>query len=316
MDDTTKPTASGLASEARGVLVFVPEVRAERGPGLRVVLAALRRDLWIHLLILLVCLAGAAAYVLLTGPVYRAQVVVLPVSESSPGGLLSGLQGSGLGSVAGLAGINLGGNDDFHKESMALLTSKDFAASFLQDEHMLPILYADKWDAAQGRWRVGPSEQPTLEQALERFDREVRAVTEDRRSGLTQISMEWRDRQLAAKWANDFVARANAELRRRTLQDAQKSLKFLSAELDKTTVTGLRETLFRLMETEMRKEMMTAVREDYAFRIMDLARVPMATRPVRPRPALAFALALACALLASSWLLWSRAHQFVRDLPA
>ena len=297
-------------SGSRGVLVFVPEADSETRFTWRPMRDAARRDRWIHAVILLVCVALACAYAFLTTPVYRAQVVLLPVSGSEQSGLLSGLQGSGLEGLAGLAGINLDSTDDFRKESLALLTSRDFTIRFIEAESLLPLLFPKKWDPERGAWRSDdPEYVPTIDQALERFDRSVRTVTEDRRNGLTLVSMEWPDRVLAASWANAYVARANAELRRRTIEDAQRSLEFLRRELAKTSVTGLQQTLYRLMEKELRKATLASVREQYAFRIVDSARVPMTNRPVRPKRALSLLTGLAFALLASSWILWLRARQ-------
>jgi len=289
-----------------GVLVFVPEARAELPLTWSGVLAALRRDRWLHLSIFAFCLAVAAAFAFLTEPVYRAQAVLLPVSASEQDGLLSGLQGSGLGSLAGLAGIELGAGDEFRKEALALLTSRDFTVRFIEDEKLLPLLFAKKWDERAQRWRVEESKIPTIDQGLERFDRSVRKVTEDRRNGLVLVSIEWPDRQRATQWANTLVARANAELRRRTIDDSERRLEFLRRELAKTDVVGLQQTLYRMMESELRKITIASVREQYAFRVVDPARVPLKNRQVRPRRALDLLLGFGVALAFSIWLLWMR----------
>lgn len=291
-----------------GVLVFVPEAVQKRPYSWRTLTVAFQRNLWTHVGIFVVCLALALLYILVTQPVYRAQVVVLPVSTSSQSGILSGLQSSGLGGLAGLAGINLDSNDDFRKEAMALLTSKDFAIRFINDEGLLPILFSKKWDAQQRRWRSNDSDAiPTIEEAVEYFDTDVRSVSEDRRSGLTNVSFEWKDRVQAAHWANVYVARANSEMRRRTIQDSQRSLEFLRRELQKTSVTELQQTLYRMMESEMRKVTLASVREEYAFRVIDAAQIPMVKNPVRPKRVLVLLFAISIAFLISSMLAWSRA---------
>jgi hypothetical protein len=64
----------------------------------------------------------------------------------------------------------------------------------------------------------------------------------------------------------------------------------------------------------MRKTMLATVREEYAFRIIDAAREPMAKRPVKPRPALALFLTLACAALTISWIVVLRARSGLADV--
>jgi uncharacterized protein involved in exopolysaccharide biosynthesis len=192
---------------------------------MRTLMTAFWRDRWFHAGVLFISITCAVFYISLTDKVFRAQVTVLPVSYNSQGGLIGGIESS-LGGLAGIAGIDLNANDELRKESIALLSSKDFAVRFITDENLSPALFPERWDSKEGAW-TDPAGAPTLEDALDRFDREVRRVSEDRRNGLTQVSIEWHDRALAAKWANAYVARANSELRRRTIEDSQLCLEFL-----------------------------------------------------------------------------------------
>jgi len=251
----------------------------------------------------------AAGFGFLPKSVWRAQVTVLRVSNNDQQGLLSSLgSGGGAAALAGLAGINLD-MDDFKKESLALLTSKDFTLQFIQQENLLPLLFPDKWDARAGHWRsTDPDEIPTLDQALELFDKEVRSVTEDRRNQLTLVSMDWYDRELAAKWANAYVARANAQLRQRNIEYSKRSIDFLNQKLAESTVRDIQQTLYKLMENELRRITLASVREEYAYRVIDSARVPMKKKRVRPHPALALLSGLVASLLVSSWLAWLRAR--------
>jgi len=292
----------------KGVLVFVPNSEPEPRVGWRAVRDSLRRDRWMHTAVLMTCCALGAGFGFLPAKIYRAETVLLPVSLAEASGRTSGLQDGGLSSLAGLAGISVGETDDFRKQSLALLTSKDFIVQFIQEEKLLPILYAGKWNASRGGWRVGASDAPTIDDALEMFERTILTVSPDRRSGLTIVAVEWRDRLLAAQWANTLVARANSELRRRAIEDSEKKLAFLNNKLAETSVTEIQQTLYRLMEAELRKITLASVTHEYAFRVVDSARVPLAKQSVRPRPMLALTLALSGALMLSAWLAWMRAN--------
>jgi len=300
---------SGRQSARKGVLVFVPNAEPEARIGWRALFEAVRRDRWIHLAVIIGFCALGAASAFIPKRVYRAQSVLLRVSNSEQGDAMSALQGSSLGGLAGLAGINLEANDDFRKESLALLTSRDFTVRFIQEENLMPLLYESQWDAERARWRTNdPGKVPTIDDALDLFDHGVRTVTEDRRNGLTLVTIEWPDRFLAAKWANLLVARANAELRRRTIEDSEKKLEFLNRKLPETSVREIQQTLYRLMETELRKITFASVREEYAFRVIDSARVPMAKKPVRPRRSLSLLLGFSVAMMVCSWIAWLRAR--------
>jgi uncharacterized protein involved in exopolysaccharide biosynthesis len=76
---------------------------------------------------------------------------------------------------------------------------------------------------------------------------------------------------VAARWANELVERVNARMRERAVQDARHNLEHLQAQYEKTQVLSLRETVARVMENEVRREMMATVRKDYAFRVIDPA---------------------------------------------
>jgi uncharacterized protein involved in exopolysaccharide biosynthesis len=300
---------AGRSSGTDGVLVFVPNSSAPKELGWRAVYASARGQIGLHVAILIVCILGGAAFAFLPTPVYRAQITVLRLSNSEQNGILSSLgSGGAAGALAGLAGINLD-MDDFKKESLALLTSRDFTVQFIQQENLMPLLFPDMWDSHANRWRTDdPNKVPTLDKALDLFDKDVRVVSEDRRNGLTLVSMEWPDRFLAAKWANSYVARANAQLRQRNIEYSRRSLEFLNQKLADTTVREIQQTLYRLMETELRRITLASVREEYAYRVIDSARVPLASKRVRPHRTLSLLGGLAAALLLSGWIAWARAR--------
>ena len=53
-----------------------------------------------------------------------------------------------------------GGNKD---EYLQYLQSNAFTARFIEDEKLLPVLFADRWDAENDRWKVDdPADVPTL----------------------------------------------------------------------------------------------------------------------------------------------------------
>ena len=83
-----------------------------------------------------------------------------PVTQNSSG--IGGALRSQFGGLAALAGVDLGSGGGRKDESIATLSSLGFARDFIVAENLLPVLFADKWDAAANRWR-DPSQVPTLE---------------------------------------------------------------------------------------------------------------------------------------------------------
>ena len=111
-----------------------------------------------------------------------------------------------------------------------MLRSRDFARAFIEDEALLPLLFPDAWDAAAGRWTV--EYPPDLSQAAGFFVGKVREVEEDTGTGLVTLSIEWRDPELAAAWANLLAARLNDHMRQRALAEAEANVKYLRHEFE------------------------------------------------------------------------------------
>ena len=84
--------------------------------------------------------ALAAIYALLATSWYRADVLLAPADPKSTQGLSSQL--GNLGGIASLAGLNLSGANSATNEALAVLQSRDFARAFLEEEGILPAIYA------------------------------------------------------------------------------------------------------------------------------------------------------------------------------
>lgn len=226
------------------------------------------------------CFSLAIAAAAIMKPVYRAETLLSYNDARSSGLDLSGLT-SQFGGLASLAGVNLSSSKDEKSVALALITSRAFLEMFIQDHGLLPVLFADRWDAGKKGWRT--DKPPTLYNGVDRLRKTILNVNEDRRTGLVRLSVEWRDREVAAAWANDLVRRANHVTREWAIADARESQKYLQAELDRTNVVELRQSINRLLEGELKKEMIASVRVQYSFRVIDPAKPADEDDFVRPK---------------------------------
>jgi uncharacterized protein involved in exopolysaccharide biosynthesis len=213
-------------------------------------------------------------------PAYRATVVLIPASAEHAS--LGSSLGS-LGGLAALAGFNLGGSNSTTQEALGLLQSRQFGYSFISDNQLVPQFFDDKWDSSAGKWKVPEDEQPTMAEAYRYFDRKVRGLIEDKKTGLITLQITWREREAAAKWANSIVERLNAEMQRRAIERSDASLGFLKKELDATAVVDTRNAINRLIENQVNQKMLATVTSEYAFRVVDRAVTPSKYDKVRPR---------------------------------
>lgn len=237
-------------------------------------------DLWLILwgrrwLILSCAAIGAVimtAASFLISPQYRAEVTLLPV-KTERGGPLAGMAGQ-FGGLAALAGINVA-SDDNTAESMAVLRSRAFTEQFIERHGLLPVLFEELWDAANEAWIADdPASTPTLWRAYERFDKSIRQVTQDSETGLVTLAVNWTDPELARDWANSLVEDVNSSLRSRAMEQSEKSIAFLREQLQSINEVEMRTAVFGLMEAEMKNAMLSNVRTEFAFEVIDPAVAP------------------------------------------
>lgn len=225
---------------------------------------------WLIFGVTLLVTAAATAAAFLMTPVYRAEVVMVPASEQDQKAL-SSIAGQ-LGGLASMVGVDLGGAGADVNVSVATLESRDFTYAFVRDHDLLPVLFSDLWDAPSGTWKVDdPTEVPTLWDAYKLFEEDIRFVTKDGETGLVTLAIEWKDPQVAVRWANELVARVNRHRQKEAIQEAEKSIAYLQEQLRKTTVTEIQQAMYGLIEAQTKTIMLANARDQYAFKIIDPA---------------------------------------------
>jgi uncharacterized protein involved in exopolysaccharide biosynthesis len=260
-----------------GYFVVLPQAQAEEALDLATLLSVLARS-WKTLLLVTLLAAGiAAAVALLLPPTFRAEALIAPVAQNEFGG---GLR-SQLGGLAALAGIDLGSNGSRREESIATLASKGFARDFILKENLMPILYPKLWDPQRSSWRAD-KKAPTVEDAVKKFTTDVLTVSDDRKSGLVSVTIEWRSPEETARWANKLVDMVNARLSAEATRNAQRAIDYLDKEMDKTNAVELRQSISKLIEQQVNNAMLASVQREYAFRFIDAAVQPeLRARPKR-----------------------------------
>lgn len=225
-------------------------------------------------------LATAVLVLLVMTPIYHAEVLLAPVTDEETKGL-SALASQFSGLVS-LAGVNIGGGKNAVEQTIATLRSRAFTEDFIKEEGLMPILFAGQWDAEKKTWKAkDPEDIPNAWDAYKKFN-QIRKVQRDRNSGLVAVGIEWRDPRLAARWANRLVERINRHQQRDAIQEAEKSIAYLKQELVRTNVVEMQQTIYRLMEAQMKSITLANVRNEYAFRVIDPAVEPQeAIRPKR-----------------------------------
>jgi uncharacterized protein involved in exopolysaccharide biosynthesis len=264
---TNSPTSGDNEAQAGGHQQQAPP-RADGDPSLLDLWLILWRSRWTIIGITAFFAVLSIPYALVQTEWYRSDVLLAPAEERSTSGLARQL-----GGLVSLAGVTVGGGGSV--EPLAILRSRDFAAAFIEDHNLLPIMFPDSWDQETGSWIAEDVEQqPDIRDAVEEFRKKVIVVSEDTATGLVSLSVRWTDPVLSADWANLLVDQINDHLRQRTLVEAESNIKYLQQELAETNIVTLQESIGRLLEAELQKVMLARGNKEFAFRVIDQAQVP------------------------------------------
>lgn len=228
---------------------------------------------WLVILIGGIATVLAVVYALLAAEVYESRVVMMPADDGKSGGGLSALAGQ-FGGLASLAGIQLSGGGSKSSMALEVLESRKFTMDFIQENNLLPILFPGRWDEARQGWvsedGEGNGQPPSLQMAAVLLNAATKVKT-DTISGATTLTVSWKDPLIAADWANALVRRLNNDIRTRDVQEAEAAIAYLEGLLADTTNVDMRQTLYRLLESQTQTVMLARVRPDYVFRVVDPA---------------------------------------------
>ena len=240
------------------------------------------RDKWLFLAITIACTVLATVASFVVQKTYEAAIILSPISNNSSGmggGMASAM--SQFGGLAALAGIGLG-NDSKKSESIAVLQSEALTESYIQRENLLPVLYSKFWDPKSASWTVkDPEKMPTLWKANKLFEKRIRSVSLNAKTGLVTLMITWTDPKTAAKWANDIAKMTNDYLRDKAIKESERNIKYLTDEATKTNIVEARQAIFSILQNELDKAMVARGNEEFAFKIIDPAVPP--ERPASPQ---------------------------------
>ncbi len=278
------------------------------------------RELWARIvagkwwiLLSMVLFGGAAAgWAVLQPNIYQSKAVLAPASEQSGGGLSA--LASQFGGLASLAGVSLpAGKADNTAIAMEVLKSRVFLTRFIRQHQLEVSLMAAKgwnresgeliidpkvYDAAGQRWvrDVDPPQTPEpSDWELYKAFKDILKVSQDKQTGLVSVSIEHVSPILAQKWVEWLVQDLNAYLRQKDVDDAQKQIDYLKAELAKTQLADMQKVFYSLIEQNTKVIMLANVRDEYAFKTLDPAVVP--EEKVKPKRFLVVALGMIFGLL-------------------
>ncbi len=259
-------------------------------------LAELWRAIWagkfIIIAITFVFAVASVFYALSKPDVYKASVLLSPVSSQGGSGGLGALAGQ-FGGLASLAGINLGGGGgDQTSIALATLESRSFIESFIKKHDLLvPLMAAKSWsrttdsllldeelyDETSQKWirevKAPQTPEPTLWEAYEEF-KKMLSVSQDKTTSLITVELEFFSPTLSKAWLIKLIKDINEFTREQEKEETEASINYLKNELKNIQVTNMETVFYQLIEEQTKTMMLAQVKKEYVFKTIDPAQVP------------------------------------------
>ncbi|EGX6956490.1 Wzz/FepE/Etk N-terminal domain-containing protein [Aeromonas dhakensis] len=269
---------------------------------LRELFAALWRGKWWIVASTLVGAGIAVIFALSLPNIYHSEALLAPSTEQQGGGLAA--MAAQFGGLASLAGVNLSGGGGLDKTAIAVEIgkSRQFLSHFIRQHQLevplMAVIKADKvtgellvdkniYDVDTKKWvrEVPPSKsvEPTDWELVKAF-RALASISQDTKSGLVTVAVEYYSPETAKQWVDWLVADLNEGMKLRDQTDAIRNISYLKAQLEKTPVADMQKVFYQLIEEQTKTLMLTEVNQEYVFKTLDPAVV--AEEKAKPKRAL------------------------------
>ena len=222
---------------------------------------------------------------------YKATALLAPAQ--SDGGGLSGALGQ-LGGLASLAGVSIGGGESSESQiAQEIMKSWSFVEGFIADNDLAVEVYAaegwsrvsnqlkidnDVYEVETKSWLVedahtGKEGPPTSWQLFEAFSDKL-SVSEDKKSGLVSVSIEYYSPQIAKQWLDLYISAINKHMQARQVEKVSNNISYLEAQIGKTSIAEMREVFYTIIEEQTKNKMVAEASPDYAFVAVSPSMVP------------------------------------------
>ncbi len=234
---------------------------------------------------------GSVFYALSIPNQYRATALLAP-AQSDGGGLSNAL--GQLGGLASLAGVSIDAGESSESQiAQEIMKSWSFVEKFIIDNDLKVEVYAiegwskssntlviddDVYDMTQQSWLLEDDDSdalrpPTSWELFERFQKML-SVSEDKKSGLVSVSIEYFSPQIAKKWLDMYVSAINQHMQSRQVVKVSNNIAYLKAQIDKTSIAEMREVFYTIIEEQTKNKMVAEASPDYAFVAVSPSMVP------------------------------------------
>ena len=222
---------------------------------------------------------------------YKATAIVAPAGESGGGGL-SKMAGQ-LGGLASLAGVSLGSSETTDDViAMEIMKTWGFQDEFIKKHELQVAIFAAKgwnqskneliideelYEAPQKKWireaPKGKTVEPTSWELHDEFSRKF-SVSKDKNSGLISVSFVHYSPEYSQRITSSLIDDINALMKEKALAEATKNISYLESQISKTSLSGMQEVFYSLIEEQTKTKMLADVSDEYVFKFVSEPRIP------------------------------------------
>ncbi len=221
---------------------------------------------------------------------YKAITILAPAQSDNSD--LGGALGQ-MGGLASLAGISVSSESSEVKTAQEIMKSWSFIEGFIAENNIAAEVYAAQdwsrgpnelqidnglYDTETKTWlvinnntnEVGP---PSSWELYKSFSERL-TVSEDKKTGLVTVSIEYYSPQIAKKWLDMYVAAINSHMRQRQMEKITNNINYLQAQIEQSSIAKMRDVFYNIVEEQMKNKMLAEASPDYVFVTVSPSMVP------------------------------------------
>jgi uncharacterized protein involved in exopolysaccharide biosynthesis len=213
--------------------------------------------------------------------------------------------------IPGVMGITVPSSSS-SSDIVNLLKSNILREELILGNNLLPVLFYKKWEAKNKMWKkdeggfswnpltyiskftaghtfVGPrvmtkkkSNEPELWDALRSLDNIIK-VNRDNKDNTITITSDYYDPEMAAKFLDLLLVTLTDHMSSEARRVATINKKYLEEQLQATADPFIKQKIYNLIASQIETSMMTEVKENFAFKVIDPPRVP--DKKIKPQRA-------------------------------
>jgi LPS O-antigen subunit length determinant protein (WzzB/FepE family) len=198
-----------------------------------------------------------------------------------------------LGGLASFAGVSIGGGESTEAQiAKEIMKSWSFIEGFITENNIAVEVYAAEgwskgsnelqindgvYDTENKQWLVenesGVMGPPSSWNLFQAFSGRL-AVSEDKKSGLVSVSIEYYSPQIAKQWLDMYVAAINAYMQQRQMAKVANNINYLHAQVENTSIAEMREVFYTIIAQQTKNKMLAEASPEYAFMAVSPSMVP------------------------------------------